>query len=128
MNQIYNQPILCGLYNQSLQTNILAKAGYLTSLEGIVKQAEAFESTLRDQLHFHNPVENATRIFEFDKLKKFLNPVLPVGPPDKVILKGPLPTQLGANSVFTAKKSITIKVCRQISKRVNEYFNRTFEI
>ena len=75
-----------------------------------------------------SPVENTTRIFEFNKLKNFLNPVLPVGPPDIVILKGPLPTQLGANSVFTAKKSITIKVCRQISKRVNECFNRTCEI
>ena len=37
-----------GLYNETLQTDILAKAGHLNTLGQIVKHAEAFESALRD--------------------------------------------------------------------------------
>ena len=38
-----------GLSNETLQTDILAKASQLKSLEEVVKHAEAFESALRDQ-------------------------------------------------------------------------------
>ena len=40
-----------GLHNETLQTDILAKAEYLKCLENIIKHAEAFESALWDQAH-----------------------------------------------------------------------------
>ena len=40
---------ICGLFNTTLQTDILAKAGHLTTLEEPVKHAEAFETALCDQ-------------------------------------------------------------------------------
>ena len=39
-----------GINNESLQTDIYAKANYLNTLEDIIKHAEAFEAALRDQL------------------------------------------------------------------------------
>ena len=46
-----------GLFNTTLQTGILAKAGHLTILEEMVKHVEAFERALRDQSKL-NEIEN----------------------------------------------------------------------
>ena len=41
--------LIRGLHNEILQTDILAKASHLKTLEDIIKHAEAFETALRDQ-------------------------------------------------------------------------------
>ena len=43
-----------GLYNDVLQTDILAKADLLKSLEDIAKQAEAFEIAVQEQQVLQN--------------------------------------------------------------------------
>ena len=44
-----------GLFNESLQTDILAKVNHLKTLEDIIKHAEAFEAAMRDQQKLQNP-------------------------------------------------------------------------
>ena len=52
-----------GLNNDTLQTDILAKANQLKTLEDIIKHAKAFESALRDQSSLqHPPNTNITKI------------------------------------------------------------------
>ena len=46
-----------GLFNESLQTDILAKASHLKTLEDIIKHAEAFEAAMRDQQKLQNSSE-----------------------------------------------------------------------
>ena len=58
-----------GLYNETLQTDILAKAGHLNTLGQIVKHAEAFESALRDQLQLQHSSETAARFSEYRRSK-----------------------------------------------------------
>ena len=41
---------ICGLFNNTFQTDILAKAGHLQTLEQLIAHAEAFETALQDQL------------------------------------------------------------------------------
>ena len=60
---------ICGLYNESLQTDILAEAAYLASLEYRVTHPEGFESALCNQVQLHNLVENAARISEYNESK-----------------------------------------------------------
>ena len=50
-----------GLYNETLQTDILAKASHLQTLEDIVKHSEAFETAMRDQHKIHSSDINAIR-------------------------------------------------------------------
>ena len=58
------------LHNNVLQTDILAKADRLKSLEDIVKHAEAFEIALHDQQLLQNPTNGTTaRISEYKKHK-----------------------------------------------------------
>ena len=40
---------ICGLHNETLQKDILAKATQLKTIDDIVKHAEAFKTALRDQ-------------------------------------------------------------------------------
>ena len=50
LSEIYiKDQMIRGLDNETLQTDILAKAESLTSLDTVVKHAEAFEAALRDQ-------------------------------------------------------------------------------
>ena len=56
-----------GLHNETLQTDILAKAKYRKSLEDIVKHFEAFESALRDQAQLHQQSDSASRISAYKK-------------------------------------------------------------
>ena len=56
-----------GLHNETLQTDILAKAKYHKSLEDIVKHFEAFESALRDQAQLHQQSDSASRISAYKK-------------------------------------------------------------
>ena len=46
-----------GLNNVQLQTDILAKAPTLKTIDDVVKHAEAFETALRDQSQLHGPAE-----------------------------------------------------------------------
>ena len=46
-----------GLYNETLQTDILAKASQLTSLEDTIKHAEAFETALWNQTSLQKSAE-----------------------------------------------------------------------
>ena len=39
---------ICGLHNETLQTDILAKATQLKTINDVVKHAEAFETALHD--------------------------------------------------------------------------------
>lgn len=41
---------ICGINNQTLQTDMLAKAEHLTNVEETVKHAEAFETAISDQI------------------------------------------------------------------------------
>ena len=50
LSEVYiKDQMIRGLANETLQTDILAKAESLTTLDSIIKHAEAFESALRDQ-------------------------------------------------------------------------------
>ena len=46
-----------GLHNEQLQTDILAKASQLSTLENVIKHASAFEAAQRDQAHLHSNSE-----------------------------------------------------------------------
>ena len=46
-----------GLHNENLQTDILAKAAQLKTIDDIVKHAKAFETALRDQSQLHGSAE-----------------------------------------------------------------------
>ena len=56
-----------GVNNKTVQTDILAKAEYLKSLENIIKHAEAFESAFRDQAHLHQQTNSAAWISAYKK-------------------------------------------------------------
>ena len=56
-----------GLHNETSQTDILAKAECLKSLEHIIKHAEAFESALHDQTHLHQQTDSAAWISAYKK-------------------------------------------------------------
>ena len=43
--------LIRGLENENLQTDILAKASQLKTLEDVIRHAEAFETAQRDQSH-----------------------------------------------------------------------------
>ena len=55
-NHIRDQ-FIRGLYNETLQADILAKASHLTTLEDIIKYSEAFEAAMRDQQKLQYPSE-----------------------------------------------------------------------
>ena len=60
-----------GLHNVRLQTDILAKADNLKTVEDIVKHAEAFETALRDQSQFqHSADVHAARASPYRKQKQ----------------------------------------------------------
>ena len=60
-----------GLHNVQLQTDILAKASNLKTIEDIVKHAEAFETALRDQSQFQNSADvYAARASPYRKQKQ----------------------------------------------------------
>ena len=60
-----------GLHNLQLQTDILAKACNLKTVEDIVKHAEAFETALRDQSQFqHSADVHAARASPYRKQKQ----------------------------------------------------------
>ena len=60
-----------GLHNNVLQTDILAKADRLASLEDIVKHSEAFEIALHDQQALQQPSPiHAARISDYKKNKQ----------------------------------------------------------
>ena len=46
-----------GLFNETLQMDILAKAGHIKTLEDVVKHAESFEAAQRDQSTLHQSAE-----------------------------------------------------------------------
>ena len=48
---------ICGLHSKTLQTDILAKAAQLKTIDDIVKHAEAFETALHDQSQLHSSAE-----------------------------------------------------------------------
>ena len=45
---------ICGLFNDTLQTDILAKANQFKHLQDIIVHAKAFETTFSDQSKFHS--------------------------------------------------------------------------
>ena len=49
--------LIRSLHNETLQTDILAKATQLKTIDNIVKHAEAFETALRDQSQLHSSAE-----------------------------------------------------------------------
>ena len=60
-----------GLANDVLQTNILAKANQLNSLEDIVKHGETFEAAVRDQTKLQDSADiMAARTSEWSKMKE----------------------------------------------------------
>ena len=60
-----------GLHNNVLQTDILAKADRLASLEDIVKHSEAFEIALHDQQALQQPTQfTAARVSDYKKSKQ----------------------------------------------------------
>ena len=52
--------LICGLYDETLQTDILAKASHLTKLEDVIKHAEAYESAQHDQSTLQKSNESTT--------------------------------------------------------------------
>ena len=56
-----------GLFNETLQTDILAKASQLKSLEDIVKHSEAFEAATRDQQKLQSSDIHALRSSTYKK-------------------------------------------------------------
>ena len=85
MHQIANSPaqtttitsrhnkdqLIRGLFSETLQTDILAKASYFKSLEDIIKHAEAFEAAQRN--HTHLAAVQASSSTSYRKLKGTLN-------------------------------------------------------
>ena len=59
-----------GLQSETLQADLLAKVGYLKTLNDIIKHAEAFEMALRDQLQLQQPNEYVAKISEYRKSKQ----------------------------------------------------------
>ena len=68
--------LIRGLSNQSLQTDILAKADKLTDLDSIIRHAEAFEGALRDQAELSKPAE-AMRLSQYKKAAHHRNHDVP---------------------------------------------------
>ena len=60
---------LSGLNNEILQTDMLAKADKLSTLEEMIKHGEAFEGALRDQAQLLNPSSSISRISDHRKSK-----------------------------------------------------------
>ena len=64
-----------GQANDVLQTDILAKANQLKSLEDIVKHAEAFEAVVRDQMKFQDSADvmaACTSDYQWSKKSKYI--------------------------------------------------------
>ena len=62
---------ISGLHNEVLQTDILAKANQLKSLEDVVKHAEAFEGAVRDQADLQSSSPNhVARISEYQRNRR----------------------------------------------------------
>ena len=60
-----------GLQNESIQTDILAKASQLKTLEDVIKHSEAFETAQRDQIQLQGSSEvMAARMSDYQKKKK----------------------------------------------------------
>ena len=60
-----------GLQNESIQTDILAKASQLKTLEDVIKHSEAFETAQRDQIQLQGSSEvMAARMPDYQKKKK----------------------------------------------------------
>ena len=60
-----------GLHNESIQTDILAKASQLKTLEDVIKHSEAFETAQRDQIQLQGSSEvMAARMSDYQKKKK----------------------------------------------------------
>ena len=57
-----------GLFNETLQTDILAKASQLKTVEAVVNHAEAFEAALRDQSQLSSE-SHVSRVSEYRKNK-----------------------------------------------------------
>ena len=60
-----------GISNETLQTDILAKASQLKSVEDVFKYAEAWEGALRDQssIQQSNTTDMAARVTDYKKMK-----------------------------------------------------------
>ena len=68
--------LICGLYDETLQTDILAKASHLIKLEDVIKHAEAYESAQRDQSTLHKSNESTiarTSIYQQQKHQQLSN-------------------------------------------------------
>ena len=50
--------LICGLHDETLQTDILAKTSHLIELEDAIKHAEAYESAQRDKSTLHHSNES----------------------------------------------------------------------
>ena len=60
-----------GLQNKLIQTDILAKASQLKTLEDVIKHSEAFETAQRDQIQLQGSSEvMAARMSDYQKKKK----------------------------------------------------------
>jgi hypothetical protein len=60
-----------GIYNETLQTDILAKASHLPTLEDVIKHAEAYEAAQRDQTQLQNTSDvMVARTSEYKRSKK----------------------------------------------------------
>ena len=63
-----------GIYNETLQMDILAKADQLKSVEDVVKHAEAYETALRDQANLHHPTNPPdSQVYRLSEYKKGKN-------------------------------------------------------
>ena len=60
---------ITGINNEILQTDMLAKADKLSTLEEMIKHGEAFEGALRDQAQLLNPSSSISRISDHRKSK-----------------------------------------------------------
>ena len=68
--------LICGLYDETLQTDIIAKASHLIKLEDVIKHAEAYESAQRDQSTLHKSNESTiarTSIYQQCKHQQLSN-------------------------------------------------------
>ena len=62
---------ICSICNETLQTDILAKASHLQTIEVIIKHAEAFKAALRDQSQLQQSLEvMSARTTEYQKKKQ----------------------------------------------------------
>ena len=64
---------ISGIYNETLQTDILAKSNQLKSLDAIINHAKSYETAIRDQSELHDKSEaiQAARTSDYKRSKQF---------------------------------------------------------